>query len=290
MGRAGSGRYYRERSGLGALRPWWSDPGCARRTALSAFIYGMSLHAFGFGYTVPVRARRPTRQRGQDLRDLPLYTIPEAASFLAIPSRTLHYWFLGKHRVYRPAGEYTNYSLLSFRDAAEAYRLFLLRELHGISPAKIRVFLASLRRESKRSHPLLDLDIKVIAKTLYLDKPARGNRERQIINLSGARQLAFGAIVDQFGKRIVQRADKTPLTIYPWRMLNTDAESRPVSIDPDVMSGSLVVSFTRIPVATLYAMRQSGKSVANIAHSYRLPDDDVRKALLHFEKPILKVA
>jgi len=59
-----------------------------------------------FGYTEPVRAQKPTRGRGQNLCDLPIYTIPEAAAFLTMPTRTLHYWFVGPDRIYAPAGNY----------------------------------------------------------------------------------------------------------------------------------------------------------------------------------------
>lgn len=245
-----------------------------------------------FGYTYSVRIRKPVRKRGQDLRDLPLYTIPEAAAFLAIPPRTLHYWFAGSHRVYAPAGEYPGYSLLSFRDAAEAYRLYILREMYEIPPLRIRIFLAALRKETNRRHPLLTSDIKVIEKTLFYDKPPRGKRGREVIDLSGNRQLAIGQLVDQFGKRIIQDKDKrrTPLTIYPWRMLRTEPESVFVSLDPDVMSGSLVVSGTRIPVGIIMGMKLSGKTTQQIAAIYSLTKEEVQKALIHIDRPVQKVA
>jgi hypothetical protein len=39
--------------------------------------------------------RKPTRKPGQDISSVPTYTIPEAAAFLAISSRTLFSWYEG---------------------------------------------------------------------------------------------------------------------------------------------------------------------------------------------------
>lgn len=73
-------------------------------------------------------------------------------------------------------------------------------------------------------------------------------------------------------------------------MMKEDAESRPVSINPDVMSGSLVVSGTRIPVSILMGMKLSGKADSQIADRYRLTAEEVEQALIHLEKPVQKVA
>jgi len=76
-----------------------------------------------------------------------------------------------------------------------------------------------------------------------------------VVDLSGRRQLALDSIVDQFGRRIVQDSRKNPIIVYPWRSMRDDADSTPVSINADVMSGSLVVSGTRIPVTTLLGLK-----------------------------------
>ncbi len=209
---------------------------------------------------------------------------------MAIPARTLQYWFAGPNRVYEPSGQYGTYSLLSFRDAAEAYRLFLLREFYQIPPHRIRLFLNSLRKESTHRFPLSELPLKVLEKTLVYDKPAQGKHGRCVIDLSGSRQLVFHQIADQFGKRIIEDAHRTPLMIYPWRRLVEDADGRPVSINPEIMSGTLVVTGTRVPVGTLLGMKRLGKTTQEIANRYRLSRAEVERALQHLERPVQKVA
>lgn len=237
-----------------------------------------------------VRVTRPNRGNGQDLRDVPTYTIPEAATFLAVPSRTLHYWFSGKNRVFRPAGDYDNYSLLSFQDVAEAYMLYVLRHFHDFSAARIRHSLENLRKETKSKHPLFHADLSVFDSRLIFEKKARGTVGRQYVDLSNHRQLALPGIVDIYRKRILQDEHKQPLRMFPWRLFSEDNDSRPVSLDPEVLSGRLVVTGTRIPVATLQGLKAANKSLEEIAENYGLGVEVVQKALKHIEKPILKVA
>ncbi len=243
------------------------------------------------GYNGHVRVVKPTRKRGQELRDVPIYTIAEAASALAIPPRTFFSWFVGPNRIYEPAGEYDSYSLLSFKDAAEAYRLFVLREIEGLHPKAIRDYLQRLRKYSSSKHPLTDLDIILSGKTLFYNKPSRRGKAGFTVDLSGNDQLAMRQIIEAWGKRIVQDDKKNPLQILPWRHFSVDANSTPVSLDPEVMSGSPVVTGTRIPVGMLRGMKRAGKSEQQIAESYRLPIEAVKKALQHFEQhPLQKVA
>lgn len=242
-----------------------------------------------FGYTDLVLKRKPVRMDRQDLRDLATYTIPEAATFLAIPRRTMADWF-GPQRLFKASANYGGYSLLSFRDIAEAYMLYVLREHHRLPTAHIKRALQSLRKESDCKHPLLDLDIRVFANSLILDKPPRGERSRELVNLSShGRQLALGPVIDVFSKRILQDHKGQPSKLFPWRLFAQDNESRPVSIDPDVMSGRLVVTGTRIPVSVVVGMSLRNKTPEEIGKNYNITPDLVRKALLHIERPIQKV-
>jgi len=244
-----------------------------------------------FGYTDLVIPRKPSRKLGQDLRDLPLYSIPEAATFLAIPRRTMRVWFRGDRKLFTPAGDYRTHSLLSFKDLSEAYIVHILREVHGLSMSSIRHAIEALRKESKSRNPLT-LDIKLFAKHLILDRPPRGLRGREAVDLSNSRQLALTEVIDLFGQRILQDATGKPIALYPWRMFVQDHESRPLSIDPEVMSGKLVVFGTRIPASAVLGMKLSNRTTEDIASNYRLDTEAVTKVLRHFDKgPLLpKVA
>ncbi len=243
-----------------------------------------------FDYTELVRIKRPIRSNKQDLRDTPIYSIPEAARSLAMPPRTLTSWFSGRERIFTPAGDYQNYSLLSFKDVAESYVLYVLRNHHHYSSAEIKRAMVELRKETKSQHPLLSLDLRSLGKNLLLNRPARGSRGREVVNLSGFRNLVIGEVVDTWGQRLLQDEDGKTLAIFPWRYFDEDKDSRPVSMDPEVLSGRLVVTGTRIPVSALLGLRIARKSDAQIAKSYDLDVEVVKKALRHIDNPLPKVA
>ena len=237
-----------------------------------------------------MRKDRPELQPGEDLRDLPTYTIPEAALFLGISPRTVSYWYSPGNDILSPSRRKNGASLLSFRDVAEAYVLAVLTKFYQIPLRSIHQVIANAKRETNLPRPLIQADLKVVFASVILEKPARGRSPREMVDLAKNRNLVFPSIVDQLGKRILRDISNTPSRIYPWRLAEQDQESRPVSIDPEVFSGRLVVAGTRIPVTMLLGKKRAGRSVSEIAQSYGLDVDTVEKALRHIERPILPKA
>ena len=94
------------------------------------------------GYTLRVFMRKPNRNSAceptLDLRDIPTYTIPEAALFLGIPQRTLSGWYSSRNGMLRASGSGTKGRLLSFNDLVETYSIFLLRSHHRLTMQAIR--------------------------------------------------------------------------------------------------------------------------------------------------------
>ena len=104
---------------------------------------------------------RTARKLDQDLRDYPTYTISEAATYLAIPRRTLYHW-ISDEPLWTTAGAGGEMQLLSFRDVAQAYFIEFIRKHVGITGRKAREILKSARLETGARYPLLDKDIKVL--------------------------------------------------------------------------------------------------------------------------------
>lgn len=221
---------------------------------------------------------KPVRKPRQDIRTLPTYTIPEAAAFLAIVPRTLFSWYEGDEPILRASGKYGSIHLLSYLDIEEAYRVYLLREKYQFPLQFLRKSMRNARRMFRSQHPLQRADaVKKCMKDLVYDKPARGSNPRTITSLGRLPgQQLVDEVVDLFAERI--EAGKF---IYPWRYATTDHQSRPVSMNPHIMSGRLVVTGTRIPVTTLLARKKSGEKASNIAKDYGLDNEAVEKALAH---------
>ncbi len=222
--------------------------------------------------------KKPSREKGQDIRTLPTYTIPEAATFLALSQRTLFSWYHGKNPILKASGDYGNVHLLSYRDMEEAYRVYLLREKFDFSLQFLRVSMQNAREMFGSQHPLQRADaVKECLKDLVYDKPARGKNPRTVTSLGQKPgQQVVSEVADLFGARIV--AGKF---IFPWRFATTDQESRPVSMNPNIMSGRLVVTGTRIPVTALLGRKRAGLTTSEIAKDYGLQRDMVEKALAH---------
>lgn len=221
---------------------------------------------------------KPVRTAKQDIRTLPTYTIPEAALFLAIRERTLFSWYEGEEPLLVSSGKLGSVHLLSWRDLEEAYRVWLLREKSGFSLQFLRRSMRNARSMFRLQHPLQRADVvKKYLKDLVYDLPARGARPRTITSL-GCRpgQQVIDEVVDLFGERI-----DPGKFIFPWRYAATDHESRPVSMNPNIMSGRLVVAGTRIPVQALVEYRRSGADPTEIARDYGLNQEVVSKALTH---------
>jgi len=244
---------------------------------------------------------KPVRQRGQDIRTLPTYTIPEAAAFLAIPRRTLASWYEGDEPILKASGRYSaplrcgnallrqvgnvllatepgTVHLLSYRDIEEAYRVFLLRERFHFSFQLIRRSMRNARKMFRSQHPLQRADaVKECLRDLVYDKAARAGKPRTVTSLGKKPgQQLVEEVANMFAERI-----EAGHFIFPWRFAATDHTSRPVSMNPNIMSGRLVVSGTRIPVTTLLGQKRTGRNVDEIAVDYGLESQTVQQALTH---------
>jgi uncharacterized protein (DUF433 family) len=221
---------------------------------------------------------KPICRPGQDLRTVPTYTIPEAAKFLAIHPRTMFSWYEGDEPILRASGICGEVHLLSYRDMEEAYRVYLLRERFQFSLQSIKKSMRNARKMFISQHPLQRADaVKECLKDLVYDKPAHGKSSRTITSLlQKPGQQSFKEVIDLFAERI-----EPGEFIFPWRFASTDQDSRPVSLNPNIMSGRLVIAGTRIPVIALLGSKRSGETIEEIADDYGLDREVVEKALIH---------
>jgi len=222
--------------------------------------------------------KKPIRRPGQDLRTVPTYTIPEAAEFLAIRPRTMFSWYEGDEPILRASAISGAIHLLSYRDIEEAYRVYLLRERFNFSLQFLKKSMRNARKMFRSQHPLQRADaVKECLKDLVYDKLARGSNPRTITSLGqNPGQQSFKEVVDMFAERI-----EPGEFMYPWRFASTDHDSRPVSMNPNIMSGRLVVVGTRVPVNTLLGSKRAGETIEQIANDYSLEPEVVEKALIH---------
>jgi uncharacterized protein (DUF433 family)/DNA-binding transcriptional MerR regulator len=244
----------------------------------------MTLRTFRriFGYNELVLKRKPVLNAGEDLRDLPTYTIPEAALSLGIAERTLRSWCLGSNPLFDPPTTIGKIPLLSFRDLVDVHIVQTARKYHDVPMSRIKSALETARNHGN-AHPLQDDRIRIFAKCLVIIEPGRGRRKRAVWNISRHGQTGIPQVVDLYTRRISKDRQGNPIGLYPSRLWEQDGRKRPVAIHPNVMSGRLVVTGTRIPVALLKAEALAGKLPKQLAKDYRLSTRRVEEALSHFD-------
>jgi uncharacterized protein (DUF433 family) len=230
--------------------------------------------------------RKPIRAPKQLIAELPTYTIPEAAEFLAMTAARLYDWYAGDNPILKASGSIGNILLLSFRDLEEAYKVFLLRSKHYKSLQYLRKAMSDARDKTSSNHPLLTHEIDVMER-LALIVPGRGKRRRKAITLGDPYTPDyFPEVVKAWGVRISKTKDE----IFPWRYASVDDRSTPVSLNPEIMSGRLVMTGTRIPVHMLWGRMRTGERVEDIADDYRIDAVRVWQALAHIDKTVPKMA
>lgn len=206
---------------------------------------------------------------------------------MAMSPSKLSEWYVGDRPILRPSAIVRHVALLSFRDLEEAYKVHLLRSKHVMSLQYLRRALSEARDITGSQHPLLDHEIDVMNR-LALIIPGRGRRKRRAITLGdNAVPDYFPEAVKAWGVRISTGKKKE---ILPWRYAAEDNRSTPVSMNPEVMSGRLVLTGTRIPVNIIWGRRLAGEKVEEIAEDYRIDAHQVRQALAHIDKALPKVA
>ena len=92
-----------------------------------------------------------------DRREIPAYSVAEAAHYLGVPKSTLRAWFAGQQKfraVIRPADP--KRLGLSFSNLVEAYVLAAIRRKHHIGLPTIRRGLKFLTERLGSKRPLLE--------------------------------------------------------------------------------------------------------------------------------------
>jgi len=225
-----------------------------------------------------------SRSRGQSLRDYPTYSIPEAALILAMSTRTLQSWVYDKP-FFPVSGVEQLQRLLSFNDLAQFYFLRFVRRHAHLSDHQARELLRYTKDVTDSEYPLLDEDISVLPRHVFL---TRGKAVLDLINPRG--QFVFQEIVSIFASRFDRDSRGLMSRLYPWRLWKEGDARRPVSIDPNIMSGRLVVTGTRIPAILLATRTRSGESIGEIAKDYEITQHRVTESLRHFDIGLRKAA
>jgi uncharacterized protein (DUF433 family) len=223
-----------------------------------------------------------------DPREVPAYTLTEAARYLQIPRRTVFNWLYGNwyptkrgQQKARPLVEIAapEDHLLSFVNMVELHVLDAIRLVHGIDVRQVRKALDNLQRELKVKRPLVDQQMETYGKKLLI---------RHLGKLIDAVNWGQIEMADQLGIRLA-RIERDPRGIvqklYPFtrkkpaQLDAAEREPRAIAMDPSVAFGRPVIAGSRIPTVEVAERYKAGDSIEVLASEYARPQADIQEAI-----------
>jgi uncharacterized protein (DUF433 family) len=218
----------------------------------------------------------------RDPRDVPNYSLGEAARWLGLVPNTLRVWLQGQsytvqggtrraHPVVHPAA--THPTCLSFWNLVECSVLLTMRKQHQVSLQKVRKALDYVGQHLGKRRPLIEQEFSTDGVGLFVDHYGK------LIEASKQGQTAMREVL-QAGLTRIERDEKgLAARLFPWR--NDPGEARVVALDARVAFGQPVLANTRIPVEVVFDRFQAGDTIEALATDYRVSsatiEDLVRK-------------
>lgn len=219
---------------------------------------------------------------GHDPRELPAYSLWEAAHYLGLPKATLRSWAIGQHygmggtrHFFKPLIHLPDpeRSLLSFVNLTEAYVLSAIRRQHQIPLQQVRIALRYLEREFRSRHPLADEQFETDGTSLFVQKLD------QLINLSQDGQLAMKALLATYLRRIERDPSGAVARLYLLTRRGAADQPRTVLVDPRLAFGKPVLARRGIPTAAIAERYKAGDATDQLARDYDCERQEIEEAI-----------
>ena len=231
------------------------------------------------------RVPRSSVYGSADPRELPLYSLAEAARHLHLPPATLRSWVSG--RTYRLADGREGFSKpliqlpdpedsrLSFTNLVEAHVLHALRAHHRIPMKAVREALEYASRKLGISRLLIRQELRAAPGELFLKEYGR------LLSLSPAGQLAMEKVLSAYLERVVHDAAGLPARLYPFTLPDRAEDRRVVAIDPRVSYGRPMIARKGVSTSILTERLNAGDTVHELATDYGLQEEEVEEAIVY---------
>lgn len=227
--------------------------------------------------------RRARKGASPAPRDIPVYSVVEAAHYLQIPNTTLRSWISGRRYplqedrsgFFPPVIALPNKrrSLLSFTNLVEAHVLDAIRREHGVKLKKVRTAIRYMKERMAVDHPLAYKSMVTDGCDLFVE------RYSKLINVSREGQLAMVEVLGAYLRRIDWDASGFAIRLYPFTRKRELEEPRTIVIDPEVSFGKPVLVGTGIPTATVAERYKAGESVDDLTNDYDLKRAEIEEAI-----------
>ena len=229
-----------------------------------------------------MKTKAPDLRKSQDPRELPTYTLPEAAHYELIPLATLRSWVVGRNYPVREGQRFfkpvitlpqKNPAMLSFVNLIEAHVLDAIRRHYKITLPRVRSAVAFLRKEFGSEHPLAEQRIETDGRDLFV------RAFNQLIAVSKSGQLAIPELIDAYMQRIEWDQHGFAMRLYPFTRKRELTEPKVIVIDPRVSFGRPVLVGTGIRTIVIAERYKAGESIDELAHDYGRDRLEIEEAI-----------
>ena len=219
---------------------------------------------------------------GTDPRDIPTYSISDAARYLRIPAGTIRSWTVGRHypisngsNFFRPLIPIRDLKpkLLSFTNLIEVHVLRAIRKHHQIDLGKVRDALDFIGEHFQASHPLARERFLTDGVDLFIE------RYGSLVNASKSVQTELKDSLNAHLERIEPDDTGLAIKLYPFTRSSEEDNPRIVVIDPRIAFGRLVIAGTGIATSVLAERYQAGDSIDDLAYDYECDRLKIEEAI-----------
>ena len=223
----------------------------------------------------------PKQPTERDLRELPAYSIVEAAGYLGLPPSTLRAWSLGQRyrvngeaRLFRPVIDIADRQQrrLSFINLVEAFVLAGVRRQHSVPLPKVRKAVEYLRRTFGTKRPLAEERFETDGVGLFVEKFGA------LIGATQDGQVQLREVIRDRLKQVTRDPAGIPekIVLFP---SHGQQRSGAVVIDPRRSFGRPVLDGFGVRAAALAERFYAGESMEDLARDYGVPSEAIENAL-----------
>jgi uncharacterized protein (DUF433 family) len=218
-----------------------------------------------------------------DPRDMPAYTVADAAHYLTIPVATLRSWVRG--RAYTLSkGVRKNFPrvielphpkspLLSFYNLAEAHVLRGLRTGHQVPLPHIRRALKFVSQAMGWKRPLIQQGFMTDGVRLFVERLGK------LLDASADGQVVMREVVEAHLSRL-EWENQLVARLYPFTRENDfEAAPKSVLIDPRYSFGRPILRESRIATSLIAERYKAGESVEELANDYGCSGLEIEEAI-----------
>lgn len=208
---------------------------------------------------------------GFDPRNVPAYSLGDAARYLRIPNSTVRSWTVGqKYTVkngsnfFHPLINIPNHKpyLLSFTNLIEIHVLRAIRLHHNIQLNKLREALDFIDEKFNIPHPLAKEEFRTNGVDLFIE------RYGELINASSGGKKELKAFLNAHLERIEPDDSGLAIKLYPFTRSQETDNPRLIAIDPRIAFGRMAIAETGIPTDVLKERYWAGESIEELAEDY----------------------